>query len=87
MTTNEILKKQILYRSTHRGTKEMDFILGNFVNRYIHTFSSIELGQLDNFLKYDDDSILNLYHEKKMIEKIPENNVTKLFIKFSTSKL
>ena len=37
MTTNEILKRQILYRSTHRGTKEMDLILGDFVKRYVKT--------------------------------------------------
>ena len=33
MANNEILKKQIIYRSTHRGTKEMDLLLGNFVKK------------------------------------------------------
>ena len=27
----EILKKKILYRSSYRGTKEMDLLLGSFV--------------------------------------------------------
>ena len=36
MINKEILKKQIIYRSTHRGTKEMDLLLGNFVKKYIN---------------------------------------------------
>ena len=87
MTTNEILKRQILYRSTHRGTKEMDLILGDFVKRYLHTFDNAELRQLDSFLKCDDESIFNLYHKKKLVTKIPENNVTKLFTTFKVRKL
>ena len=31
MTIDEVLKKRILYRSNHRGSKEMDLLLGNFV--------------------------------------------------------
>ena len=41
-----ILKKQILYRSHHRGTKEMDLLLGRFVNKYIDSFTDIELQEL-----------------------------------------
>ena len=30
------LKKKILYRSTYRGTKEMDKLLGSFTKHYIN---------------------------------------------------
>ena len=43
MTNKEILKKKIIYRSTHRGTKEMDLLLGNFVKKYIDNFNNSEL--------------------------------------------
>ena len=36
MPIKEILKKQIIYRSMHRGTKEMDLLLGNFVKKHIN---------------------------------------------------
>ena len=37
MTFNiDDLKKKIIYRSTYRGTKEMDLLLGNFVKRNIY---------------------------------------------------
>ena len=34
----EILKKKLIYRAGYRGTKEMDILLSNFVNKYINTF-------------------------------------------------
>ena len=45
---NEInnLKKKIIYRAEYRGTKEMDFILSNFVKKYINTFSINDLHDL-----------------------------------------
>ena len=43
MTNKQLLKKQIIYRSTHRGTKEMDILLGNFAKKYIDILSEIDL--------------------------------------------
>ena len=43
MQNNKNLKKQILYRSTHRGFKEMDLLLGKFVKKSIDKLSSNEL--------------------------------------------
>ena len=37
------LKKKILYRSEHRGTKEMDLLLSNFVKKYVNSLSEREL--------------------------------------------
>ena len=51
MKNNEILKRQIIYRSTHRGTKEMDLLLGNFVKKNIHIFTESELNDLENLMK------------------------------------
>ena len=39
MTNKEILKKKIIYRSGHRGSKEMDLLLGNFVKKNIDKFT------------------------------------------------
>ena len=55
MTNKEILKKQIIYRSGHRGTKEMDLLLGNFVKKNIDKFSYIELKDLENLMKIEDE--------------------------------
>ena len=39
----EDLKKKIIYRSSYRGTKEMDTLLGSFTKKYINTFNDNEL--------------------------------------------
>ena len=70
MTKKEILKKQIIYRSTHRGSKEMDILLGNFINKYIDLFNENELNLFDSILECDDEDIYQWILGKK---EIPEN--------------
>ena len=42
MTINiDDLKKKIIYRSTYRGTKEMDNLLGSFSKKYIQLYEQI----------------------------------------------
>ena len=57
MTNNEILIKQIIYRSNHRGSKEMDILLGNFVKKYIFDLNTKDLKNLNEFMSKDDDLI------------------------------
>ena len=43
----EILKKRLIYRASYRGTKEMDILLSNFVNKYIDEFDETLLIDLE----------------------------------------
>ena len=61
MTNKEILKKQIIYRSTHRGSKEMDILLGNFVKKHIDSFNITELKEIQNILFIEDEIIHQCY--------------------------
>ena len=61
MTNKEILKKKIIYRSMHRGTKEMDLLLGNFVNKYINKFDDNELIELKSLLSLPDEILLIIF--------------------------
>ena len=51
MSKIDSLKKKIKYRSEHRGIKEMDLLLGNFVKKYVDTFNQEELLDLYNILE------------------------------------
>jgi len=82
MEHNEILKKQIIYRSTHRGTKEMDLLLGNFVKRHINKFDPDELEDLNKLLLFEDDIIFNWYFENNSIDLIPFTRVSEMLKKF-----
>ncbi len=83
MTINiEDLKKKILYRSTYRGTKEMDKLLSSFAKKYIDTLNDVELNNLNNLLTIDDENLYKLNQGRKMTIIIDENSVTKLFKNF-----
>ena len=76
MVNKEILKKQIIYRSMHRGTKEMDLILGNFVKNYINEFNITELKDLEKLLFIEDEIIYKWYIEKYSNKTIPKTKVS-----------
>ena len=56
------LKKKIIYRATYRGTKEMDKLLGAFVNKYIDDMSIDNLMDLEKLLDIDDNNLYNFYN-------------------------
>jgi len=82
MTNKEILKKLIIYRSNHRGTKEMDILLGTFVKKYISTFNDMDLLDLKNVLALEDEILHRWYFDKVENKKISKNKITKLLKNF-----
>ena len=82
MTNKEILKKQIIYRSMHRGTKELDLLLGSFVKRHIDEFNNTELKDLEKLLFMDDQVIYNWYFKKDSNDLIPNTKVSAMLKTF-----
>ena len=76
MTNNKFLKKQIIYRSMHRGTKEMDLLLGNFVQKYIDELNTTELKDLTKLLFIEDEVIYKWYIKKNSDGLIPKTKVS-----------
>ena len=82
MTNKEILKKQIIYRSMHRGTKEMDLLLGNFVKKYVDEFNHDELKDLEKLLFIEDEVIYKWYIKKNSDTLIPKTKVSLMLKNF-----
>ena len=82
MINNVILKKKIIYRSTHRGTKEMDLLLGNFVKKHIDKLNDNELKDLEKFLCIKDETIHKWYFEDDLIESIPNTRISSMLKNF-----
>jgi antitoxin CptB len=78
----KILKKKLLYRSSYRGTKEMDILLSNFVNKYINEFNEFYLNELEIFLNFEDEVILNFYQYNLIEKNIDKNKVSQIFKNF-----
>ena len=73
------LKKKLIYRSTYRGTKEMDTLLGLFTKKYINKLTHLELIDLSNLLDLDDENLYKLNQGINLTIEIKPNKVTKLF--------
>ena len=78
----EIFKKKLIYRAGYRGTKEMDILLSSFVNKYINDFDENLLTELDKFLDFEDEIILNFYNFNLVEKEIDQNKISKIFQKF-----
>jgi antitoxin CptB len=79
MNELEIFKKRLIYRSNYRGRKEMDILLSKFVKKYIDRFDETQLNELDKFLDFQDDVILNYYHHGIVEQNIDKNKISKIF--------
>ncbi len=72
LETIEIKRKRLIFRSGHRGTKEMDLFLGSFAAAYVPEFSEEELALYDELLKEPDPDIYNWVTKR---EPVPANKM------------
>ena len=47
-------RRRLLFRATHRGTKEADLMIGGFVSRHIAGFSEAEVAEVEAVLDLPD---------------------------------
>ena len=83
MTLNiDLLKKKIIYRSSYRGTNEMDKLLGSFTKKYIEILSFKDLIDLEKLLDIDDTNLYNYYNGLDCDFEFKENYINSLFKNF-----
>ena len=83
MTFNiDDLKKKIIYRSTYRGTKELDKLLSSFTNSIINELNNDELIDLSSLLELDDENLYKFNLGLRTTVTIKDNKVSKLFKDF-----
>ena len=82
MINKKVLIKKIIYRSTHRGTKEMDSLLGSFVKKNIDNLSDFELNDLNSLVEMDDEILKDLYFDKNNKKQQFHNKFLSIFKQF-----
>jgi antitoxin CptB len=55
---DQTLRKRLKFRSWHRGTREMDLILGRFADRHL---PAMDRGQLDSYALLLEESDPDIY--------------------------
>ena len=61
----------------------MDILLSNFVKKHIDKFDEIQLNELDKFLDFEDNVILNYYHHGIAEKNIDKNKISGIFRDYS----
>ena len=80
------LKKKIIYRSSYRGSKEMDDLLSSFVQSILNELNDDDLINLSNLLNIDDENLYKYNQNLKTNINISENYVSRLFKKYRYKK-
>ena len=65
------LRKKMIFRSWHRGTREIDLMLGRFADAYMMDLSDDEVLQYEELLKNNDPDLYSWISGKE----IPPANV------------
>ena len=59
----EVRRRRALYRATHRGSKELDFLLGRFAQEEIASMSDDEIETLERLIDAPDPDIAASFYE------------------------
>ena len=78
----EKIKKRIIFRSSHRGSKEMDILISSFTASIIDKLNHNQLKSLDKFVNYDDEDLIKIKDDLKISVNTIDNEIFKLFYNY-----
>ena len=74
----DILKKRIIFRASHRGSKEMDMLMKSFTESIIDNLNPNELKTLDKLVDLNDEDLIKIKTNKSV-----EDKIYKLFVEYN----
>lgn len=75
-------RKRLIFRSWHRGTQEIDLLLGRFADTHLPSFDDKQLDAYARFLNNSDPDIYNWITEQEPLPPSEENAVTRLLMDY-----
>lgn len=82
--TIENKRKRLIFRSWHRGTKEMDILLGTFADKHVPDMDEAMLAQYDDLLNIGDPELYDWYLGKA---DVPANDHSAVMTRFLSHKV
>ncbi|HRJ11839.1 MAG TPA: succinate dehydrogenase assembly factor 2 [Alphaproteobacteria bacterium] len=79
----EAFRRKLKFRAWHRGTREMDLLMGQFADAHLGNFNETELNQFSDMLEENDPDLYDWYCGLK---QPPANIVTGALEKFLAHK-
>jgi antitoxin CptB len=60
-------RRRALWRATHRGSKEMDFLLGRFAEQALDGMNAVDIGVFERLIEAPDPEIENCLLEGRSL--------------------
>jgi antitoxin CptB len=57
MTQTELRKRRAAWRASHRGTKELDILVGQYAGAKLEAMTEVELDHFEAFLDVSDNDL------------------------------
>ena len=68
-------RQRLRFRSWHRGTREMDLLLGSFADAYLHVFTAQQLDLYEAILELSDADLYNWITGAEAVPATYDNDV------------
>jgi len=78
----DIRRKRLRFRSWHRGTKEIDLVLGNFADRHLDGFSPAQLDRYERILDCEDVDLWSWIVGRAAVPPEQDTDVMRLLTQF-----
>ena len=75
-------RKQLKYRSWHRGMREVDLILGNFADQNLHLFTEDQLHQFEAVLEVEDPVLFGWISRQSLPPEAVKSPVLQMILNF-----
>ena len=86
MSNKDFIIKKLSFRANHRGTKEMDILLGGFFDSNSKNLNDDELDDFQKLLEIDDKALTDYFVMNKKNENIEKIEIVKKIVEFIDHK-
>lgn len=78
--TLENKRKRLSFRAWHRGTREMDLLMGSFADRNLANFGEAELAEFEEILCQNDPDVYDWVSGQKSVPEEIKSSVLDLLL-------
>ncbi|MGQ9366062.1 FAD assembly factor SdhE [Azospirillum sp. A39] len=78
----EVRRRRLRFRSWHRGTREMDLLIGSFADTHVPAFDTAQLDHFEALLELSDPDLYNWMTGREPVPAEHDSDVMRLLAGF-----
>lgn len=79
-------RRRLKYRAWHRGTREMDLVLGPYADAHVDRLDDAELSRLETFMAEEDTDLLKWVMGQEVPPPTADHDLLAKIIAFRTAR-